>query len=165
MCIRDRSYTLEQLGMAQARPLDDQRSSKAIGVSNTGNWSAKQYLPMGYLENLETGSNLFWQIEHNGSWHWELDDEDGNLSLKLSGPTEIESHWWKELAPGETFTTVPVSVGATLGEFDEAVSLIHIWPVAVGDRERPEAVVRGRRPMATGGVGGRSAMAAGRSGG
>lgn len=130
------SYTLEQLGMAQARPLDDQRSSKAISVSNTGNWSAKQYLPMGYLENLETGSNLFWQIEHNGSWHWELDDEDGNLSLKLSGPTEIESHWWKELAPGETFTTVPVSVGATLGGFDEAMGALTRYRRAI---RRPNA--------------------------
>ena len=50
---------------------------------------------MGLLENTETGSNLFWQIEHNGSWHWEISDQMGNFYIQLSGPTETESHWWK----------------------------------------------------------------------
>ena len=46
---------------------------------------------MGYLENIETDSSIFWQIEHNGSWHWEISDEEGHLYLQLSGPSEIES--------------------------------------------------------------------------
>ena len=76
---------------------------------------------MGLLENTEPGSNLFWQIEHNGSWHWEISDQMGNFYIQLSGPTETESHWWKNLQPGETFTTVPVCVGSTLGKFDDAM--------------------------------------------
>lgn len=40
----------------------------------------------------------------------------GNFYIQLSGPTETESHWWKNLQPGETFTTVPVCVGSTLGK-------------------------------------------------
>lgn len=45
----------------------------------------------------------------------------GNFYIQLSGPTETESHWWKNLQPGETFTTVPVCVGSTLGKFDDAM--------------------------------------------
>lgn len=115
------SYTLEDFGMKQAMMTCDQRSSKAIGFTNTGNWSAKSYLPMGFLENTETSSNLFWQIEHNGSWHWEISDQTGHLYLQLSGPTEIESHWFKNLQPEDCFISVPVAVGSTVGSFDTAM--------------------------------------------
>lgn len=115
------NYSLTDLGMGLAQPSPIQRSSKVISASNTGNWSAKEYLPMGYLANNETKSNLFWQIEHNGSWHWEISDQEGHLYLQLSGPTEVESHWWKNLQPGETFVSVPVAVGTTMGNFDVAM--------------------------------------------
>lgn len=115
------SYSLTQLGMSISQPDAIRRSSKTIGIGNTGNWSTKEYIPMGYLENKECGSSLFWQIEHNGSWYWEISDQDGHLYLKLSGPTEHQSHWWKNLKPGESFTTVPVGVGSVAGDFDEAM--------------------------------------------
>lgn len=114
-------YTLEQLGIGQSQPVVEQRSSKAIGITNTGNWSTKEYLPMAYLENTETATNLFWQIEHNGSWHWEISDQTAHLYLALSGPTETESHWFKNLKPGDSFISVPVAVGATRGSFDTAM--------------------------------------------
>ncbi|MHB8128236.1 MAG: glycoside hydrolase family 36 protein [Mobilitalea sp.] len=115
------TYTLEQLGIGQSQPTSEQRSSKAIGITNTGNWSTKEYLPMGYLENLEVGTNLFWQIEHNGSWHWEISDQTAHLYLALSGPTEIESHWFKVLNPRDTFVSVPVAVGVNTENFDAAM--------------------------------------------
>lgn len=115
------SYTLEQVGLGMAQPLDYQHSSKVMGVTNVGNWSAKEYIPMGVLENTEVGSTLFWQIEHNGSWHWEISDEEGHLYLQLSGPSEIESHWSKNLAPGESFESVKCAVGSVCGGFDTAM--------------------------------------------
>ena len=114
-------YTLPQLGLEQCQPTRNQHSSKVIGFTNVGNWSAKEYIPMGYLENKETGSSIFWQIEHNGSWHWEISDEEGHLYLQLSGPSEIESHWCKRLAAGETFESVPCAVGVAVGGFDNAM--------------------------------------------
>ena len=114
-------YTLADLGMSVSQPAETMHTSKYINISNTGNWSTKEYLPMGCLYNQETNSSLYWQIEHNGSWHWEIADQDGHLYLQLSGPTENQSHWWKNLKPGETFTTVPVCVGSCPGGFDEAM--------------------------------------------
>lgn len=115
------SYLLKDLGLSVSQPHEMHRSSKTIGIGNTGNWSTKEYLPMGYIKNTEMNASLFWQIEHNGSWYWEISDQDGHVYLKLSGPTEHHNHWWKNLQPGETFTTVPVSVGSSIGGFDEAM--------------------------------------------
>lgn len=114
-------YTLPQLGVELCQPLKEQHSSKVIGFTNVGNWSAKEYIPMGYLENKETNSSIFWQIEHNGSWHWEISDQEGHLYLQLSGPSEIESHWSKNLKKGETFCSVPCAVGVCTGGFDYAM--------------------------------------------
>ena len=114
-------YSMENVGLGLSQPLREQHSSKVLGVTNVGNWSAKEYIPMGYLENTETNSSLIWQIEHNGSWHWEISDEEGHLYLQLSGPSEIESHWSKNLAPGEKFESVPCAVCAVNGGFDTAV--------------------------------------------
>lgn len=111
-----RAYTLPELGMSH---LAD-RGSKRIAASNTGSWSAAELLPMAVLHNKESGTSLFWQIEHNGSWHWELTDQYDQLTLLASGPTEHDNHWWLKLAPGEVFTSVPVAVGAVQGGFQGA---------------------------------------------
>lgn len=109
-----KQYSLRDLGLDLTQPKELQRSSSMIRVTNTGNWSTKEYLPVAYLENTETGTGLFWQIEHNGSWHWEIGDQNGHLYLALGGPNELYSHWAKRLRPGESFTTVPAAVGVTV---------------------------------------------------
>lgn len=114
-------YTLPQVGLELSQPKEFQHSSKVFACSNVGNWSSKEYIPLGCIENTETNSYLFWQIEHNGSWHWEISDREGHLYLQLSGPSEIESHWSKELAPGESFESVPCAVAVNAQGFDEAV--------------------------------------------
>lgn len=108
-----KSSAFPQLGMDQVQPSKMKRSSNFLHISNTGNWSAKEYLPMGYVENEETKTGWFWQIEHNGSWEWEIGDRFGHFYLALSGPNEVYSHWFKELKPGERFTTVPSAVGVS----------------------------------------------------
>ena len=93
-------------------------SSKRIAVSNTGTWSAKEYLPMGALEGEQT---YLWQIENNGSWAWELSTLPVGLYLQLSGPTERENGWYKKLSAGESFESVP-AVLTVAADFDGAVT-------------------------------------------
>lgn len=112
-----RRNTVEELGFDQIGAL----TVKVLQYSNTGTWSTSKYLPMGCYENTEAGTSLFWQIENNGSWHWEIGDAARHLYLFLSGPTENENHWWKNLKPGDCFTTVPVAVGAVTGSFETAM--------------------------------------------
>lgn len=110
-------YSLPELGLSHMKD----RSSKRISCSNTGSWSAAEHIPMAVLENEEAGTSLIWQIEHNGSWHWEIIDQFDRLTLLVSGPTEHDNHWWKKLAPGEQFSSVPCAIGAAEGGFEEAV--------------------------------------------
>lgn len=63
---------------------------------------------MGIIEN--TNESIFWQIEHNGSWNFEISDIKNVNYLKLSGPSEQENGWWKNLKPKECFKTVAASI-------------------------------------------------------
>ncbi len=116
-----KDYKFNDLGFARTQPTVCMRTSQVIEITNTGNWSTKKYLPMGYLENRQAHSSLFWQIEHNGSWHYEIGDQNNNMYLCVSGPTEVQSHWFKKLAPGESFVSVPVAVGVAYDSFDDAM--------------------------------------------
>jgi len=122
-----RTYSLPELGMSH---LTD-RSSKRISCSNTGSWSAAEHIPMAVLRNEEAGTSLIWQIEHNGSWHWEIIDQYDHLTLLVSGPTEHDNHWWKRLAPGEQFASVPAAIGAVRGGFDEAIGQFTVYRRAI----------------------------------
>ena len=114
------THSLCDLGMGQNQPAVMRRTSRCIAFSNTGNWSSKDFIPMGILENLEAGT-LFFQIEHNGSWEWEIGMQANHFFLNLSGPEEVHSHFMKRLKPGEAFTAVPVCVGVSGGGVSGAV--------------------------------------------
>lgn len=112
-----REYSLSDLGLEHTSSF----STKPIRVSNCGTWSSKEYLPMGAVHNMQNGDTMLWQIEHNGSWSWELGDIGNMMYLKLGGPCDQEHGWYKELQPGETFESVRACVA--LGEsFDAALA-------------------------------------------
>lgn len=114
--------TLSRMGLSASQKRGRYNSSKMISLTNTGAWSTKEYLPLGILEDKEQGESLAWQIEHNGSWHWEIAEHAGMLFLKATGPTELYGHWYKELAPGAYFDSVPVSVVCTKGDARDAAA-------------------------------------------
>lgn len=99
-----RKYAPEELGYSHI----NEASTKRICISNTGTWSTKEFMPMGIIEN--TNESIFWQIEHNGSWNFEISDIKNVNYLKLSGPSEQENGWWKNLKPKECFKTAAASV-------------------------------------------------------
>lgn len=119
-----RQYTFDELGFMPCIQKGLQRSSKPLHYTNTGAWSSKEYLPMGYLEDKHTGAGLFWQIEHNGSWHWEIGDQANHLYLQIGGPNEFYHHWFKHLQPGDEFSSVPVAVGVTKSGFTDAIATL-----------------------------------------
>ena len=116
-----KSYRLSELGLTASQAAGRYNSSKIISITNTGAWSTKEYLPLGILEDRKEGSCLTWQIEHNGSWHWEIGEHAGMLYLKAAGPTQLYAHWYKELNTQDRFVSVPVSVSFTRGGADVAV--------------------------------------------
>lgn len=105
-----RAYKLPELGMGQVQSHSGSWTVKRLSFDNVGTWSSNGYLPMAAIENAERGTTCAWQIEHNGSWHWELSTIGQHLYLQVSGPTFAECHWCKPLGPGESFESVPVGV-------------------------------------------------------
>ncbi|ADU29373.1 glycoside hydrolase family 36 protein [Evansella cellulosilytica] len=116
-----KEYTLPELGFHSVNEF----SMKRISYSSTGTWSTSEYAPTAVFENKEAGTCLAWQIEHHGSWHWEISDRNELLYLQVSGPTEVENQWWKSLHPGEKFETVPVAIGSVEGDFEEVINAMN----------------------------------------
>lgn len=112
-------------------------------AGSVGSWSTEKYLPMAVVENTRLGVAWFWQIEHNGSWYWEV----SNLSLGgiratdvyayLGGPDELHSQAWKNLEPGKTYRAVPVAIGCVRGGLQEAVQALTVYREQVCVRKRP----------------------------
>ena len=100
-----KKYTPRELGLYHVAPF----SGKRIALSNTGGWSSCEHLPMGLIER-KGGGAVLWQIEHNGSWSWEISTIEDRLYLILSGPSGPENAWAKRLGAGETFETVRAAV-------------------------------------------------------
>jgi alpha-galactosidase len=97
----------------------------AASFSSLGTWSTQKYLPMGLIENRKLGVTWFWQIEHNGSWHWELSDTSAkSVYAYLGGPDAQYSQAWKNLRPGATYETVPVGLGCVRGGVEEAIAAL-----------------------------------------
>lgn len=114
-------YSLPELGLAESQKKGSYNSSKMVSFTNTGAWSTKDYLPLGIMENNEKNTYMAWQIEHNGSWHWEIAEHAGMLYFLAEGPTELYAQWYKVLKPGESFGSVPVSISYGRGNAEDAV--------------------------------------------
>lgn len=101
----------------------NQASTKRVSVNNNSSWSCSEYSPNGILSNTVTKQSAIWQIENNGAWHYELTDiGKGNLlAVRLSGPEELDNHWWKNLKSGESFTTVTAAFGQLDGDYEDAI--------------------------------------------
>jgi alpha-galactosidase len=101
----------------------------ALTTVSTSTWSSGTWLPTAVLANSRTGRSLAFQLEHNGAWRWELDalrDGPNALALALNGPTDLDHQWTHRLAPGEQFTSIPVSIAvSSLGYQGALASLTH----------------------------------------
>ncbi|MFC9689279.1 glycoside hydrolase family 36 protein [Kribbella sp. NPDC056951] len=107
----------EQAGLVSILGSGDPKDRFA--ATSLGSWSSAELLPMGAIETDEL--TWTWQIEHQGAWHWELGGLKEDLYLQVSGPTDVEHQWRQRLAPGESFTTVPVAVAVTRGGLDDGL--------------------------------------------
>lgn len=117
------TYHPRQLGLTRCNPSYSEAS--AAQVSCLGSMSSSKALPMGILEDVEEGISWFWQIEHSGTWSWEIGESAAKqLYLLVGGPTEPNGGWWLSLEPGESFHTVPVAAGAVVGGFEEAITAL-----------------------------------------
>ncbi|MGO9776585.1 MAG: alpha-galactosidase [Terracidiphilus sp.] len=109
---------------------NDRTSWSEASAGSIGSWSTEKYLPVAMVENTRLGVIWFWQIEHNGSWYWEISNYSfrsnnaDNVYAYLGGPDDLHSAAWKNLKPGESYQTVPVAIGCMQGGFGDAVEAL-----------------------------------------
>jgi alpha-galactosidase len=111
--------------------VENERTSwSQASAGSIGSWSTEKYLPMAMVENTRLGLTWFWQIEHNGSWYWEISNvaargnRANDVYAWLGGPDDLHSEAWKNLPPGASYRSVPVAVGCVAGGFAEAVAAL-----------------------------------------
>lgn len=97
----------------------------AVVATSTSSWSTARHLPTAVLEHPD-GPAFAWQVEHSGGWRWEVGDvrtgEDA-LAVVLTGPTDLDHQWTRQLPPGDEWSTVPASVVVSAsGGFDGALA-------------------------------------------
>ena len=132
------SYRPSELGF-----VENMRTSwSQASAASVGSWSTEKYLPMAVVENTKLGVAWFWQIEHNGSWYWEISNlaergiRSSDVYAYLGGPDQLHSQAWKNLEPGKTYKTVPVAIGCVRGGFQEAVQALTSYREQICIRKR-----------------------------
>lgn len=101
-----------------------QASQARFTLSNRGSFSSGTYLPMGLLRRNDDQDTWLWQIEHNGSWRWEIGDFQDSIYLAAGGPTRVDHQWSVDLAPGQSFTTVPAALCHVSGSVEDAFAAL-----------------------------------------
>lgn len=122
--------------------LHDHDARGTLTTVSTSTWSSGEYLPTGVLENMATGTAWAWQIEHNGAWRWEIDGrrEGANaLAVVIAGPTDIDHQWSVELAPGQSFTSIPVSLAVSTSGYEGAIAALTAQRRAIRRPSAPDA--------------------------
>ena len=99
-------------------------TSARVNVTSTSGQSSGHTAPLALIEDTINQLCLFFQINHNGSWQYELNDLKGHLNLLVAGPTELENQWFKNLLPGDSFTSVPVAFGLCAGDKYRALQVL-----------------------------------------
>jgi alpha-galactosidase len=96
----------------------------SYSVTNKGTFSTQGHLPMGQLNAKDGKETWLWQIEHNGSWRWEIADYKDSVYLAASGPEEMDHAWQEHLAPGASFTSPSAALAHVFGGQDEAFAAL-----------------------------------------
>lgn len=119
-----RTDTLENLGIYKktAHSWD----STAWRARSVGSWSTGKNYPLVILENTETGTVWYMELECGTSWTVELGnrngsgESEGTFYIEANSADE-ETGFVKVLHPGKSYTACPVLFGCTDGSFEEAV--------------------------------------------
>ncbi|MCI0157770.1 alpha-galactosidase [Leifsonia shinshuensis] len=102
----------------------DNSSKQRIQAYSVGTQPTTESLPAGAVTSSRYDDCVFWQLEHNGSWQWEVGEHRSAVSVSASGPTDQEHQWSLELRPGDTFTSVPASIAVVPGGIGEAIAAL-----------------------------------------
>ena len=108
-------FSLPEVGIDDMGVKEASRANFVI--SNQGSFSTGGHLPMGGLSRIDGKASYLWQVEHSGSWQWEIGDYKDAIYLSAGGPTDQYHAWSKILSPDQAFISVPVALAVIPADF------------------------------------------------
>ena len=120
-------------GRHEARSLEDlqlERSWVGHGVScerfgQVGSMPVSGWFPLLGIEDQVAGVTWGARLALPGSWQLELYRRHDQLAISGGQADREFGHWWKCLAPGETFTSPEAWVTVVAGDFDAACARLN----------------------------------------
>lgn len=109
-----RRFSLFDFGFFQSYA----RNFKKLSCANIGSWSTKEELPLGIIENAQSGEFLMFEIESNHNWYYEISATGEEFYLALCGNASPAHRYEKTLQPNKTYSCARVAVcfGKSLNE-------------------------------------------------
>lgn len=123
---RWKEIPLRSVVPALSLPIHAQDGRGHFGLTSHGAWSSGEFVPCGILSSAGTEA-LAWQIETSAGWHVDISQGAEGGTLALLGPTDLENHFAHEIAPGDSFDTVPVALAYSSEGRDAAVGALTIY--------------------------------------
>jgi len=137
-------------GRHEALPLEDlhlERSWAGYGVfcerfGQVGSMPVRGFFPWVGFEDTKAG--VFWgaQLAHPGSWQMEVYRRHDKASISGGLADREFGHWWKTVAPGETFRTPRAALACVRGDLEALCAALlqsqdDAAPVADNERDLP----------------------------
>ena len=93
-------------------------SQRKVFFASVGSQTTKEQLPLGIIEDVDTGAVLEFRINSGCSWFYELSDYDMGFYLSAGSAELNHLGWAKKLSPNESYKTVSMvlSYGKSLYE-------------------------------------------------
>ena len=117
-------FRWQEASLDQAGLVDIGVGRRVFSLASRSTWSTGDFLAAGGIQH-SSGTGWAWQVEHNGAWQWQLSEHGKDVYLSVSGPTDAEHQWAVDLAPGESFETVPAAIAVSAEGFHGALRVLN----------------------------------------
>lgn len=128
--------------------------SYRISQRYTGGGAGLNRITMGMLEDVETRTTWYWQVEPSRTCYWEFGEDDRGMLYVTAGEIGgLGANLPRNLAPGEALDTLPVTFGCVEGGRQEALAALerHYQHLFSGQKGRlGEEIPSFRVPLAGG---------------
>ena len=118
-----RQASPEELGLY---PTYNHGHQTTFRLYSQGSWTTSRHYPLILIEDKDTGETHYFEILTGSNWYIEVSakgyKENSSLCVLLTAAFEKNGGWYKELAPGETYTAAPAVYGCVEGGFEAAVA-------------------------------------------
>lgn len=100
-----------------------------------GSMPVRGFFPWAALEDIHAGVMWGVQLPAPGSWHLEVGRSHDKVTLSGGLPSRDFGEWWKEIAPGQSFSTPSAVLACVRGDLDTLCGALTSAQVEAAERQ------------------------------